>query len=135
MKTLKQVISENENYSKLIRAVIRRVGIESVEDINSHGIGGGFGGFIYYAETCKFFDTHRKQILEMDQNMAEDCGTGMLEMIQNFNCLKPHYRSKPDYSQDEIARAIYTGKGEDVTQVKNAIAWFSAEEVCRMFEE
>ena len=26
------------------------------EDISSHGIGGGFGGFIYYSETVKFFE-------------------------------------------------------------------------------
>lgn len=138
MKTLKTVLAENKKFSKLIKAVTSKVGIESIEDVNRHGIGGGFGGFIYYYDTLPFFKKYKKQILELAEDMAPSiCEGGALELIQNFNCLSSgqYPNKKPNYTQTEIAQAIYSGKGENATQVQNAMAWFAAEEVCRMFEK
>jgi hypothetical protein len=137
METKKQVIEENPDYKTLINAVLNRLGMESIEDVNNHGIDGGYGGFIYYDDTVAFFKRHRKIILRMAEEMAEGLGQDMLAMIQHFNCLcnTRERPPKPDYSQNEIARAIYQGKGDGVTQIQNAMAWFAAEEVCRMFEE
>jgi hypothetical protein len=129
MKTKKQALSETA-YPKLLNAVISRVGMESVEDINNHGIDGGFNGFIYYKDTVKFFNTHKKDILAMAKDMSESLGEDMLTMIQGFNCL-----GKKDYTVNEIGGAIYGGRGEQVDIIKNAMAWFAAEEVCRMFED
>lgn len=81
MKTKKQVLSERSDYSKLINAVISRIGMESVEDVVNHGIDGGFSGFIYTADTVKFWKTYKKDIMKMAQEMAADWGESLLEMI------------------------------------------------------
>ena len=137
MKTKTQVLKEYPEQKTLINAVINRIGIESVRDVNNHGIDGGFGGFVYYSDTVKFYNRHKKAILAMAEEMAFSLGEDMLSMIQNFNCLSSgrYPNRKPDYSQNEIAQAIYSGRGDCVTQIKNAMAWFAAEEVCRMFED
>lgn len=132
MKTKKQVLTET-TYPKLVNAVISRIGMDSVEDVVNHGIDGGFNGFIYYKDTVKFFNTHKKDILAMAKDMADSLGEDMLTMIAGFNCLSNN--RKPDYTVNEIGEAIYAGRGEAADIVKNAMAWFAAEEVCRMFEE
>jgi hypothetical protein len=121
MKTLIEV-SRQSQYPKLVKAVIRRIGLDSVQDVVNHGIDGGFNGFIYYADTVAFFNRHRKDILSLAKDMSESLGENMLSMIQSFNCLGK------DYSRDEIARALYQGKGESCDIIKNALAWFAAEE-------
>ena len=132
MKTKNQVISENPRLKDLINAVIHKIGIDAVQDVNNHGIDGGFNGFIYYHETVAFFNRHRKAILELAQNFADDFGIDLLSMIASFNCLSTN--QKPNFSQNEIAKAIYSGKGESVDIIKNAMAWFAAEEICRLFD-
>jgi hypothetical protein len=130
MKTLSQVVKENPQYSQLIRAVVRNIGEESIADVNNNGIDGGFNGFIYYIDTVKFFKRHKKDILKMAEEMVAQLGDGgMFKMVQGFRCLGK------DFSEEEIAAAIYTGKGEAADIVQNAMAWFAAKEVCRMFED
>ena len=137
MKTKKEVLAENPEFKTLINAVVSRIGMDSIEDVNSYGISGGFGGFIYYNDTVKFFKSHRKDILKLAENMSFQLGEDLLSMISNFNCLSSgdYKNRKPDFTQNEIAQAIYTGKGECVTNIQNGMAWFAAEEVCRMFDE
>jgi hypothetical protein len=134
--SLKQVIKDNSDFKTLINAVIDRIGLDSVEDVVNHGINGGFGGFIYYSDTVAFFKKYKKDILRMAENMASDLGEDMITMIQNFNCLSSgqYPKRKPDYTATEIGEAIWSGRGESATQIQNAMAWFAAEEVCRMFD-
>lgn len=137
MKTLKQVISEYPEYKNLINAVIRNIGMDSVEDVINHGIAGGFHGFIYYRETVAFWKRHKKTILEMAENMADDLGENIGEMVGGFNCLEYYDYQKRRWTdsegQDAVFSTLYGRKTDDV--VANAMAWFSAEEVCRMFED
>jgi len=135
MKTKAEVLKETA-YPKLVNAVIRKIGIDSVEDVNNHGIDGGFNGFVYYCDTVRFFNRNKADIMSMAESMAKEFGQSAIEMIQGFNCLGNGQgkERKSDYSLDEIARAIYSGKGESADIIKNAMAWFAAEEVCRMFE-
>lgn len=137
MKTKKQVLIENPEYKRLINAVISRISMEYVEDVNRHGINGGFSGFIYYSDTVAFFRQYRKDILKLAEDMASQLGEDMITMISNFNCLSSgsYPNRKPDYTTTEISQAIFTGRGDASTQVLNAMAWFAAEEVCRMFED
>jgi len=128
MRTLTEVTKQAQ-YPRLVRAVIRKIGLDSIEDVNNHGVDGGFNGFIYHRDTISFFKRHRKDILALAQESADSMGVGMLEMIQGFNCVGK------DYSIEEIGQAVYSGKGEASTTIKNALAWFAAEEVCRMFED
>lgn len=128
---LKQFLEHTNINPKLVRAVIRQMGgwenfKNSAPDIVNHGIDGGFGGFIYYSDTCAFFKRNRKLILELAEDQAKDLGEGMLEMIQSFGV----FRDNP-ISTDSLARALYTGKGDDVVTVENVMAWFAGEEVAR----
>lgn len=135
MKKLSEVVKEHPDYATLIRAVVRRIGLDSVEDVNGHGIDGGFSGFIYTKDTSAFFVAFRKDILKLAGEMASEMGEGVLEMVQSFRCLGEAY------SLDEIGRALYghiNGRfveDADTDTIRNAMAWFAAEEVCRMFED
>lgn len=137
MKSKKQVIKENPAYAVLINAVINRIGIDSVEDVNGHGIDGGFHGFIYTRDTVAFFKAHKKDILKMAEDMANNLGEDMLSMVGSFGCLSSgtYPNRKPDYTPTEIGEAIFSGRGECAETIQNAMAWFAAEEVCRMFED
>jgi len=113
----------------LQNAVIRRLGgRESLQDICNHGADGGYHGFIYYDDTCKFFRAHKLAIIELAEELAEDLGENVLELIKNFNCLHG------EYSTAEIAKVLY-GRWDNNsnyhTQIANAMAWFALEEVAR----
>lgn len=137
MKTKAQVIDERPEFKTLIKAVIENIGMDSVEDVNSHGIDGGFNGFIYTRDTVAFFNRHKADIMKLAEEMADNLGEDLLPMIRNFGCLSSgqYPNKKPDYSQSEIAEALYNGKSENADTIRNAMAWFAAEEVCRMFED
>ena len=131
--TIKDMIKYSNYPAKLIRSTIRQFGgfeafKASAPDVYSHGISGGFHGFIYYMDTRKFFNRNRDTILELAEETANMLGIGMFEMIAGFNCMK-------GFRVDEIAKAIYTGKGDCVDQIKNCMAWFAGEEICRLYVE
>lgn len=132
--TIKTMIEKSDIPAKLIRSTINQLGgfesfKESARDITRHGIDGGFHGFIYYSDTMDFFKRNRKDILVILQNDVECFGSsGLLEFIKSFNCAN-------DCTIDEIARAIYQGKGDCVEQVYNCLAWYAGETVCRLYDD
>jgi hypothetical protein len=127
---LKDFIKKSSLDAPLIRAVILQFGSweyfqETAKDITQHGADSGFNGFIYYTDTVKFTRRHKVKILELASEMDSQIeGVGTIQFITGFNCLK-------GITADEVAKAIYTGRGDDVTQVYNALAWFALEEVTR----
>ena len=125
-KALANVKADRKEYKNLINAVISRVSLDSVEDICDHGINGGFGGFIYYADTIKFFDRYRADILRLLKDQADDLGEKPIEMALSFNCFDSD-------CETAIGQFVYGGKmtADETQQVKNGFAWFAAEEVCR----
>ena len=132
MSTLKKFIAESHIDAKLVRAVVRQIGgwesfTEKAQDVYRHGASGGFSGFIYYADTVPFAKKNRKEIVDLAKNIADDVGEGVFKLIAGFRCLSG------DYSEGEIAEAIYSSKSENDTQVLNALAWFALEEVCRSY--
>ena len=132
MKTKASVLRENSDYSVLINAVINRIGLESVEDVNRHGIDGGFGGFIYYEETHKFAMRHRKLIKRLLYETAESMGEGVLTMVEHFGV----FRNDKMDREEESNLFAYLGNGMPRQgRVTNVMAWFAAEEVCRWFDE
>jgi hypothetical protein len=121
--------------ARLIRAVVRQHGgdwdyfCEHASDVSRYGADSGWPGFTYYSDTMPFFRRNRQSILEMAEQMADDVGyPGMLAMIASFGCLKDC-----KFSQDEIAKALYTSKGEHTDGIQNAMAWFALEEVARSY--
>lgn len=132
MKTKKQVLQENPDKKTLINAVISRVGMESVKDINNHGINGGFNGFIYYTETHAFAMRHRKEIVEWLEEMADSLGEDVVAMVSHFGVFRNSAMDNED--KKELYRYLGGSRCEQST-ITNVMAWFAAEEVCRLFEE
>jgi hypothetical protein len=134
-QTLKQFCDKSAIEPKLIRAVVRQFGgwksfCESAKDVASHGIDGGFGGFIYYSETESFARRNRALIATMASAQADDMGMGVIEMIRGFGC----FRNGTKPTDAEIGSALYAGKDlEDGLPVLNALAWYAGEEVCRSY--
>lgn len=130
--TIKQMIENSDIPASLIRATIKQFGgfdmfKESAIDVTNHGISGGFNGFIYYTDTCTFYAKHRKGIVEFSKDFAREVtdNGSIIEMVKGFNCL--------DATEEEIAVTLYNHKSQHDTQVANALAWFAAEEVCRLY--
>lgn len=65
-------------------------------------------------------------IMVLLNQLADDIGEpNVFKMISDFSCV--------DCDPYEVAAALYTGKGDNVTQVYNALAWFALEEVARSY--
>ena len=131
MKTKKQVITDYPEFKTLINAVINRIGLESVEDVNRCGADVGFNGFIYYSDTHSFSMRHRKSIITMLENQANEFGQEVVEMVSCFGI----FRKSPMDNEDrrDLYRYLSGAKCEQST-ITNLMAWYALEEVCRMFE-
>ena len=131
MKTIKSFVEQSHIDASLIRAVIRQAGgwdsfKEIAKDVCDHGADCGFSGFIYYNETVPFAKRNKKAILAYAEEMAKDVGDAdEFVLIAGFNCL--------DISVSEVAEAIYNPRSEHRTEVFNAMAWFTLEEVCHCY--
>lgn len=133
--TLSQFIAESGLPASLVRSTVRqRGGWEMFQEdaknlqLCSSGAAGGFGGFIYHSETIPFTKRNKKALLEMCKEQANDIyGHGMTvpAFIAGFNCVA--------CDAEQVAIALYTGKGENVTEVYNALAWYALEEVSRRY--
>ena len=98
----------------VVRATVRQAGgwesfKEMAADVSNHGANGGFRGFIYYNETVPFSTRNKAGLLEMAQNMADELGEPLYEMIGGFNCLK--------ISEGEAAEAIHNPRSAERTNV------------------
>lgn len=130
MKTIK---ADETRFPRLTRAILRRLNREELADVARNSADAGWSGFTYYNETNAFYKAHKADILVLAQQSANDLGEDMLAMIAGFGCLSSgqHPNRKPNYSQTEIAEALYSGRGDAATYVRNAMAWFALEEVAR----
>lgn len=131
ISTKKEVLNTRSDYKTLINAVINRIGIDAVADVNNGGISGGFPGFTYYSDTHKFAMRYRKLIVKLLEEQAEDFGQDVVEMVSGFGI----FRNSPMDSDDKKELYKYLGGGRNQqSTITNLMAWFAAEEVCRMFE-
>jgi len=133
MKTKSKVLQENPDFRALINAVINNIGMDSVMDVVNHGIDGGFSGFIYYSETHKFAMRHRKDIVSMLEETASQLGEDVVSMVANFGVFSKGSPIDADDRKD-LYKYLGGGRSEQGT-ITNIMAWFAAEEVCRMFDE
>ena len=131
MNSKKQVLTDNSTYKTLINAVINRIGLDSVQDVNNHGIDGGYNGFIYYTDTHSFAMRYRKLIVRLLEEQAEQLGEEVVSMVSNFGVFRRSAMDNED--RKELYKYLGGGKCEQST-ITNLMAWFAAEEVCRMFE-
>lgn len=132
-KTKVQVLKENPSYKTLINGVINQLGgMESLSDIRSHGVDGGFPGFTYYSDTVKFASRHRSSIVRLLEDMADQLGEDVVSMVSNFGTFRNNGMDADD--KKDLYRFLGGGKCKEV-QIPNLMAWFAAEEVARMFEK
>ena len=128
-------------YNNLKMKVIKQLNIDDEDELKQtltditnspHGASGGFNGFIYYDDTCKFAQDNIKDIFDYAYEQAEQLGEGVYKMISNFNCL-----NDMNVKETEVASTIHLAlKGvEDdqgnETQILNALSWYALEEVAR----
>lgn len=127
MKTI-TIKSHQTRYPRLTRAILRRLNRDELRDVAEHGADSGFSGFTYYHETGAFFRAHKAEIIALAQSTAADIGEpSMLQMVRHFRCICNG--KQPDYTEDEVAEAIYSGRGESTCYIRNALVWFALEEV------
>lgn len=132
MPTLKKFVAESHIPEKLIRGVVRQIGgwesfTNYARDVYDHGAAGGFTGFTYYADTVPFAWRHRDEIMDLAKELSDDIGESMFKMIAGFVTFSWQY------TEGEIAEAIYNRKSENRDTILNALAWFALEEVCRSY--
>lgn len=133
MKTKTQVIEERPDLKTLINAVINSLGgTDNIENINKNGIDQGYPGFTYYIDTHKFTIKHRVIIAKMLEDMADEIGEDIISMVSNFGVFK---KGNPIDQKDKKDLYLFLGGGKpERGTITNVMAWFAAEEVCRMFE-
>jgi hypothetical protein len=98
--------------------------LDTLKDVLRGGADAGFNGFCYYEDTVPFFDAHRSEIFAMLRDLAEEFGETPSAMLLGFECLK-NIGCKDPMAQ------LAAGEGENLIQIKNALAWFALEEVAR----
>jgi hypothetical protein len=131
ISTKKQVLADNSDYKTLINAVINRIGMGNIENVNNYGIDGGYPGFIYYSDTHAFAMRYRKLIVKLLGEQANDFGQEVIEMVSGFGV----FRRSPMDNDDRKELYKYLGGGRcEQSTITNLMAWFAAEEVCRMFD-
>jgi len=135
MKSIKTVCDEHKDYTTVVKAVVRRIGKESITEVNEHGIKSGFSGFIYYNDTIKFWRKYRKLIVKMLEDDIENPRENIVEIVRRFACLVDNRTDEPYYATYEIGQALYGKYNQSLDIIYNALAWFAAETVCRWFDE
>lgn len=127
-----KVTQNNPEYKTLINAVLNNLnGMDDVKNINNYGIDGGYGNFIYYVDTHKFAMRYRKLIVKLLEDLADQLGEEVVTMVSNFGVFGRNGMDNDD--RKELYKYLGGGKPEQGT-VTNVMAWFAAEEVCRMFD-
>ena len=136
--TVTECCKQNPAHAKLIRATVKQLGgmdndtQQMMSDILAHGIDGGFHGFIWYSDTCKFAVKYQKEInaLLLEQYQYIEYHSPF-EMVSNFGALRNRSDAE-DLKDVNLFLAGHAGRctGHIVT---NVLAWYAAEEVCRMF--
>jgi hypothetical protein len=99
------------------------------ENCALHGADCGFSGFIYYNDTIAFFKRNQTDIVDHLQNTAEELGTDIFTMVQNFGVFRNS--EKPTIVQ--IGKTLWGNSRiqEELTTLYNVFAWYALEEVSR----
>ena len=126
---LSDFVKQSTVPAKLIRAVVRQVGgwedfQQIAKDVAGNGADDGYKGFTYYDDTVAFTKRNKCAILEFASEQDSQIeSVGLIKFVAGFGCLD-------ETEDDEVARALYAGRGDAVTGIYNALAWYMLEEVC-----
>ena len=122
---------ESFPYPELAKDVVENLGGweefgENADSIRTHGIDGGYCRFVYYSDTVAFFDRNYEDILQLLSTFCDDTYTPLFKLLHGFRCFR-------GYSDQDLAEGLYVSDSETATVVRNGLAWFAAEEVCKYY--
>jgi len=141
IKKMRNYISRNSTFSeRTVNNVIKALGYslngssEAVKEISTefvncaeYGANVGISGFIYYSETIAFFKKNRTAIANHIERTAEELGTDIISMVQNFGVFRNSEKPTPS----EIGKALW-GNNRNYTNsvtLYNVFAWYALEEI------
>jgi len=131
MKKLSEVLKEHNDSKQMINAIMHRLGsTECIEDIVNNGADSGFSGFIYTEDCVKFWRKYKKDILKLLESASDNLGQSAVIIVKDFE-----YIRNSDYTENEIAEALYGKYNQEYDYIYNTMAWFALEEVARWFED
>lgn len=124
---------------KLALAIINNLDRDTTRDVAQHGADAGFAGFTYTADTVKFAQQHRRDIVQLVEALADElpsiAGTkGPITFVSQFRCMAA---VDEDHREKSIAMALYgviphdPFRDHNLAHTLNALAWFALEEVSR----
>lgn len=100
-----------------------------LEELQQHGcISGMVGHLIYYYDTVKYFDKHKKEIFELVENWCNSTGYTLNEFLSSANNFP---LDKLDLEYETFVYGIpgIIRRNKDISdQIKNWFAWFGFEE-------
>jgi len=137
---LRRYLKENSGFSgKTINSVIFALGFHAlhctqneIDELtkiflrcSEYGAHNDNTGFFYFDETISFFKKNRVDIVTQMENTAEEIGTDIISMVQNFTifCNK----EKPTVSQ--VGRALWDRSKtyNELTELYNVFALYTLE--------
>lgn len=126
-----------KNSPSIAKAVINQFGgwdsfKGAAPDVASYGINVGFSGFIYYVDTHKFTLKNRAAIIELLNDTADFLGEDVIKMVSNFGVFGKTGMDEDD--KKDLYKFLSGGKPSQGT-ITNVLAWFAAEEVCRLYAD
>jgi hypothetical protein len=132
MKPKAQVIEEFKDYEILINAVIDRIGMDSVEDAIHYGMNEGFNGFNNPTDRHAFALQYQREIVELLKEEADILSIEAVDMVANFGVFSGAEMDAED--RQDLSKYLRGGRPSQGT-ITNLMAWYTAEEVCRFFED
>jgi len=124
----------------LQKAVIEQLGFaeledeaqETLQDVCKNGANVGWEGFTYYNDTVKFYDENENLIKQHLKDHYQDFGyNSIIKMVKSFNCFK-------QFKNDDRIELFFMGmldNNDDITTIKNGLAWYALEETARELTE
>ena len=126
-----------QNAPSIAKAVINQFGgweefKQYAGDVSNHGINGGFSGFIYYSETHSFTLKNRADIIELLEETASSLGEDVVNMVNSFGVFGKEGMDKEE--KKDLYKFLGGGRLSQGA-ITNVLAWFAAEEVCRLYTD
>ena len=102
---------------------------QALEELQNHGcVSGIVGHLIYYYDSCRFYNKHRREIIALTENFCEMSGEGLKEFLLHANNFP---MNKQELGNETFVTGIsgLIRKNKDIAdQIKNWFAWFGFEE-------
>ena len=122
-RVIEQLSGENE---------LNKDNASTLKDVANYGADAGFTGFIYYSDTCKFFDDNKELIFkQLLDDMVNIGYNSLAEMLSSFRCFK----DIDTYDIDAFLINSDDESNNEQTTLKNGLAWYALETVASQLEE